>query len=602
MEETLALPDLPEGTYDLIVEALDRNTGRNDLTIRSVTVDGAGEYRQVESPKGAAGGTGGESGCLAMTGKEREECFKQLAESYLAWGEIAAAEKYYEQSGEENRIAGLNRIGDSFYDKGENENALRLLREGRRRRSTASAPTRPWPTATAGRGRRCWRFITTGTPWPTSRRWSVPETAFLDDYDRKENERCRQEIVKTREQRFEVNGDVMRTFFKSRSLSGGVLFFFLFFLSGDIVPQGDPGEKTSPSCWNRGRNSTPKRITRTPSSGCCRPDALAETDAEKLDVYSILSQVYFDFDEREIARNYMRKMLELAPEKKIDEKTCPKRYWKLFQEAKRASEEESPQIVAMRYRAKIKKRRRLNQIELIGALVLLVGLVVVLKIIRKKKKIKVEPDYDTRVMKIEWVTVPAGEFQMGDNFGDGDPSERPVHTVYLDKIRDLQIRDHLRAVRPFLQGVQAVDHGQSAGNGARDKAGSGRLLGMTPYDFCFWLSEKTGKKIQLPTEAQWEKAARGTDQRKYPWGNTEPNCGLANFNNCVSGTQPVGSYPAGASPYGVMDMAGNAMEWTGDQFRETMYSSAAAYRNPSSSLVNPNPGYMIGGDSDAIAD
>ena len=51
MEETLALPDLPEGTYDLIVEALDRNTGRNDLTIRSVTVDGAGDYRQVESPK-----------------------------------------------------------------------------------------------------------------------------------------------------------------------------------------------------------------------------------------------------------------------------------------------------------------------------------------------------------------------------------------------------------------------------------------------------------------------------------------------------------------------------------------------------------------------
>ena len=115
------------------------------------------------------------------------------------------------------------------------------------------------------------------------------------------------------------------------------------------------------------------------------------------------------------------------------------------------------------------------------------------------------------------------------------------------------------------------------------------------YDFCLWLSEKTGKKIHLPTEAQWEKAARGTDQRKYPWGNTEPNCGLANFNNCLSGTQPVGSYPAGASPYGVMDMAGNAMEWTGDQFLETMYSSAAAYRNPSYSLVNPNPGFMIGG-------
>ena len=56
-----------------------------------------------------------------------------------------------------------------------------------------------------------------------------------------------------------------------------------------------------------------------------------------------------------------------------------------------------------------------------------------LKLIEKSKKIKVEPDYDTRVMKIEWAAVPEGEFQMGDNFGDGNNNERPVHAVYLDR-------------------------------------------------------------------------------------------------------------------------------------------------------------------------
>jgi serine/threonine-protein kinase len=80
--------------------------------------------------------------------------------------------------------------------------------------------------------------------------------------------------------------------------------------------------------------------------------------------------------------------------------------------------------------------------------------------------------------------------------------------------------------------------------------------------FCKWAARVTGQSITLPTEAQWEKAARGTDGRKYPWGEEKPTPGLCNFDENVEGTTPVGMYsPAGDSPYGCADMAGNVREW-----------------------------------------
>ncbi|MBN1272960.1 MAG: SUMF1/EgtB/PvdO family nonheme iron enzyme [Candidatus Aminicenantes bacterium] len=178
---------------------------------------------------------------------------------------------------------------------------------------------------------------------------------------------------------------------------------------------------------------------------------------------------------------------------------------------------------------------------------------------------------------IDWVEVPAGWFKMGDNFNEGGSDEQPVHDVYLNGYYVSKYEVTFEQYDMFCD---------AAGRIKPDDEGWGRgqrpVINVTWHDakaFCDWLSDITGKDIHLPTEAQWEKAARGTDQRRYPWGNSDPNNNKANYNDNVGKTMPVGSYPAGVSPYGAHDMAGNVWEWCHDWYDSGYYSSSPSH-NP----------------------
>lgn len=108
---------------------------------------------------------------------------------------------------------------------------------------------------------------------------------------------------------------------------------------------------------------------------------------------------------------------------------------------------------------------------------------------------------------------------------------------------------------------------------------------------CRWLQKQTGLPFRLPTEAEWEKAARGTDGRPFPWGD---NWDASNANTREAGpgtTTPVGSYPDGASPFGVLDMAGNTWEWT--QSLQAPYPYADDSRNAPPVAASSRLGWLV---------
>jgi iron(II)-dependent oxidoreductase len=172
------------------------------------------------------------------------------------------------------------------------------------------------------------------------------------------------------------------------------------------------------------------------------------------------------------------------------------------------------------------------------------------------------------------VAVPAGEFWIGSEASDASPSERPRRRVYLDAFRIDKYEVTNALYRRFIEAT-----GRAAPqywNDSEWNETNQPVVGVNWGDanaYCSW----AGKR--LPTEAEWEKAARGTDGRKYPWGEQWDNS-RANSNESKLGkTVAVGSYPGGVSPYGAHDMAGNVWEWVADWYDANYYQSASS-RNP----------------------
>jgi eukaryotic-like serine/threonine-protein kinase len=192
----------------------------------------------------------------------------------------------------------------------------------------------------------------------------------------------------------------------------------------------------------------------------------------------------------------------------------------------------------------------------------------------------------------EMVRVPAGSFLRGNGLpeGEGNPDERPQKSILLDAFSiDKQEVTVARYRKCVQAGACTVRHLTGQGWGKQVVENERCNWGKSgrddhPVNCVDWNQAKTycawaGKR--LPTEAEWEKAARGTDGREYPWGREEPTCQRAAIVSCgKEGTQPAGSTsPAGDSPYGAQDMAGNVKEWVSDWYAEDYYVSSPA-KNP----------------------
>lgn len=205
---------------------------------------------------------------------------------------------------------------------------------------------------------------------------------------------------------------------------------------------------------------------------------------------------------------------------------------------------------------------------------------------------------------LELVRVPAGKFIMGSDKNKdkmADYNETPQHKVYLE---EYLIGKYLVTVAQFAIFVKVRDYKTAA-----EKSGSGITLTGSTWDivkgadwqhprgpgsdvsrkadhpvtlvsrfdavaFCEWASQVSGREVRLPSEAEWEKAARGTDGRNWPWGNQAPDRDTGNFTMNVKDTTPVGKYsPKGDSPYGCADMTGNVWEWTSSLWKGYPYDT-----------------------------
>ena len=191
---------------------------------------------------------------------------------------------------------------------------------------------------------------------------------------------------------------------------------------------------------------------------------------------------------------------------------------------------------------------------------------------------------------MEMLLVPSGRFQMGSESPDAVEHEKPVTPIVLGCFYLARHPVTNAQYEQFDPG-----HRSKRAPWADDRHPVVYVNSREAEKFCQWLSAKEGKKYRLPTEAEWEYAARGTENRAFPWGGRLDAGHYANFadkrtafawrdtviDDGFAETAPVGSYPRGASPFGLEDLAGNVFEWCADYFEAYKGKERTNPRGPS---------------------
>lgn len=181
------------------------------------------------------------------------------------------------------------------------------------------------------------------------------------------------------------------------------------------------------------------------------------------------------------------------------------------------------------------------------------------------------------------VRIPAGTFRMGGMDARSGPDERPAHEVTLDAywMDQLEVTNAMYTL--CIQKGPCTPPQSLKSSDRRPDYFANAEFKDYPVVYVTWgqattYCEWAGRR--LPTEAEWERAARGDDWRTFPWGEDKADGLRTNFNMQVGDTSRVGTYTLGASPFGVLDMAGNVAEWTNDYYSSTYYESQEDAHNP----------------------
>jgi formylglycine-generating enzyme required for sulfatase activity len=170
------------------------------------------------------------------------------------------------------------------------------------------------------------------------------------------------------------------------------------------------------------------------------------------------------------------------------------------------------------------------------------------------------------------VRIPGGEFLMGSSEDEGEPDERPQHRVYVSEFLIDKTEVTWRQFRKFAEATGSPLP-RAPVWGTHDDYPAVFILWEEAKGYCKWAGGRP------PTEAEWEKAARGTDGRKYPWGDQWDPRRCNSISGGLHRPESVGGYPGCVSPYGVLDMPGSMWEWCADRYGESYYAESPS-RNP----------------------